>query len=202
MAHINLLPWREELRREQRRRFLSVIGLSLLLAAGVVGLVQWYFNQRIEYQGLRNARLEKEIATLNDKIAEIKDIEAEKERLVKIIEAIQTLETNRPLEVRLFDEIITTLPEGVFIQEIDQKGNTVTVRGIAQSQSRVSSFMRNVEASRWVSNPRLEVVQTVTEEGERLSQFTLMVDQVVPKKEDEAQGPTATGAAAAPGGAS
>lgn len=199
MAHINLLPWREELRREQRRRFLSVIGLSLLLAAGVVGLVQWYFNQRIEYQGFRNARLEKEIATLNDKIAEIKDIEAEKERLVKIIEAIQTLETNRPLEVRLFDEIITTLPEGVFLQEIDQKGNTVTVRGIAQSQSRVSSFMRNVEASKWVSNPRLEVVQTVTEEGERLSQFTLMVDQVVPKKEDEAQ---ATGAAAAPGGAS
>ncbi|MGQ0658659.1 MAG: PilN domain-containing protein [Chromatiales bacterium] len=203
MAHINLLPWREELRRLQRRNFLSILGLSLVLAAGVVGLVQWYFNQRIEYQGSRNARLEGEIATLNQKIEEIRTLEREKERLVKRIEAIQTLETNRPLEVRLFDEIVNTLPEGVFLQEIDQKGTAITVKGVAQSQSRVSSFMRNVEASRWVTNPRLEVVQTVTEEGERLSQFTLMVEQVIPKKEGEEEGDSAAEpVAAAQGGTS
>jgi len=188
MAHINLLPWRAELRRLQRRNFLSILGLSLILAAGAVGLVQWYYKQRIEYQGSRNSRLEGEIATLNKKIEEIKTLEKEKERLVKRIEAIQTLETNRPLVVRLFDEFVNTLPDGMFLTEVDQKGNAITVKGVAQSQTRVSSFMRNVEASRWVTNPHLEVVQTTTKEGERLSEFTLNVEQVIPKKEGEEEG--------------
>ena len=185
MAHINLLPWRAELRREQRRSFLSILGLALLLAAGVVGLTQWHFNKRIEYQASRNTRLETEIQSLDKKIDEIKTLEKEKERLVKRIEAIQTLETNRPLEVRLFDEFVVTLPDGMFLTSVDQAGTGITVTGTAQSQTRVSSYMRNIESSKWVTNPKLDVVQTITKEGERLSDFTLKVDQVLPKPPNE-----------------
>jgi type IV pilus assembly protein PilN len=202
MAHINLLPWRAELRRQQKRNFLSILGLALVLAAGAVGLIQWYFKQRIDYQNARNARIETEIATLDKKIEEIKTLEKEKERLVKRIEAIQTLETNRPLIVKLFDEIVNTLPEGMFLTQIDQKGQAIIVKGTAQSQTRVSSFMRNVEASTVVTKPLLDVVQTTTKEGERLSDFTLQVEQVIPKLETAGDSGAATSApAAARGGA-
>jgi len=186
MAHINLLPWRAELRRQQKQKFLTILMASLLAAAGVVALLQWHYNQRIEYQMSRNTRLETEIATLNKKIEEIKTLEKEKERLVKRIEAIQTLETNRPLVVHLFDEFVETLPDGMFLSAIDQAGTGITVTGTAQSQTRVSSYMRNIESSKWVTNPKLDVVQTTSKEGERLSDFTLKVEQVIPKAvEDE-----------------
>jgi type IV pilus assembly protein PilN len=185
MAHINLLPWRAEIRRQQKKKFLSILGLSAIAACGIVALVQWHFNQRIAYQGSRNARLEAEIATLDKKIEEIKTLEREKERLVKRIEAIQTLEANRPLVVRLFDEFVETLPDGMFLTDIDQTGTAITVKGTAQSQTRVSSYMRNIEASKWVTKPNLDVVQTTSKEGERLSDFTLKVEQVIPKNKDE-----------------
>ncbi|MFO1436205.1 MAG: PilN domain-containing protein [Gammaproteobacteria bacterium] len=187
MAHINLLPWRAELRKQQRKAFLSILGMAALLAMGAVALTQWYYNQRIEYQNSRNTRLDSEIATLNKKIEEIKTLEKERDRLVKRIEAIQNLETNRPLVVHLFDEFVDTLPEGMFLNGIDQTGNNITVTGTAQSQTRVSSYMRNIEASKWVTNPKLDVVQTTSKEGERLSDFTLKVDQMIPKaSEDDA----------------
>lgn len=199
MAHINLLPWRAEIRRQQKKKFLSILGLSAVAACGIVALVQWHFNQRIAYQGSRNARLEAEIATLDKKIEEIKTLEREKERLVKRIEAIQTLEANRPLVVRLFDEIVNTLPEGMFLTNINQSGTAITIQGTAQSQTRVSSYMRNIEASKWVTKPSLDVVQTTSKEGERLSDFTLKVEQVVPKPQGEPQA-DASGGSAGSGG--
>lgn len=199
MAHINLLPWRAEIRRQQKKKFLSILGLSAVAACGIVALVQWHFNQRIAYQGSRNARLETEIATLDKKIEEIKTLEREKERLVKRIEAIQTLEANRPLVVRLFDEIVNTLPEGMFLTSINQTGTAITIQGTAQSQTRVSSYMRNIEASKWVTKPKLDVVQTTSKEGERLSDFTLQVEQVVPKPQGDS-GTEASGSAAGSGG--
>jgi type IV pilus assembly protein PilN len=197
MAHINLLPWRAELRRQQKQKFLTILMASLLAAAGVVALLQWHYNQRIEYQMSRNTRLETEIATLNKKIEEIKTLEKEKERLVKRIEAIQTLETNRPLVVHLFDEFVETLPDGMFLSAIDQAGTGITVTGTAQSQTRVSSYMRNIESSKWVTNPKLDVVQTTSKEGERLSDFTLKVEQVIPKAAEDEE---SAGAAETAGG--
>jgi type IV pilus assembly protein PilN len=199
MAHINLLPWRAEIRRQQKKKFLSILALSAVAACGIVALVQWHFNQRIAYQGSRNARLEAEIATLDKKIEEIKTLEREKERLVKRIEAIQTLEANRPLVVRLFDEFVNTLPEGMFLTNIDQTGTAITVQGTAQSQTRVSSYMRNIEASKWVTKPNLDVVQTTSKEGERLSDFTLKVEQVVPKPRSDSE-TEASGGSAGSGG--
>jgi type IV pilus assembly protein PilN len=185
MARINLLPWRAELRRQLRLQFMYMLGAAFAVAVGVVIAVHLYYEQRIRFQEQRNTFLDGEIAKLDKKIEEIKELKDEKERLVRRIEAIQTLETSRPLEVKLFDEFVTTLPEGVFLKEIDQKGTAITVKGTAQSQSRVSTFMRNVELSKVVTNPRLDVVQTATKEGERVSDFTLKVDQVVPKPPSE-----------------
>ncbi len=187
MARINLLPWRAELRREQRIEFGIMLGITAVVAIVVSLAVWWYYDQKIDYQKQRNAFLDAEIAKLDKKIEEIKSMEQERERLVKRIEAIQNLQTVRPLEVRLFDEIVTTLPDGVYIKQIDQKGSAITIRGSAQSQSRVSNYMRNIEASKWLTNPKLEVVQTTqeTKEGDRTSDFVLHVDQVLPTVEGE-----------------
>ncbi len=187
MARINLLPWRAELRREQRIEFGIMLGITAVVAIVVSLAVWWYYDQKIDYQKQRNAFLDAEIAKLDKKIEEIKSMEQERERLVKRIEAIQNLQTVRPLEVRLFDEIVTTLPDGVYIKQIDQKGSAITIRGSAQSQSRVSNYMRNIEASKWLTNPKLEVVQTTqeTKEWDRTSDFVLHVDQVLPTVEGE-----------------
>ncbi len=187
MARINLLPWRAELRREQRIEFGIMLGITAVVAIVVSLAVWWYYDQKIDYQKQRNAFLDAEIAKLDKKIEEIKSMEQERERLVKRIEAIQNLQTVRPLEVRLFDEIVTTLPDGVYIKQIDHKGSAITIRGSAQSQSRVSNYMRNIEASKWLTNPKLEVVQTTqeTKEGDRTSDFVLHVDQVLPTVEGE-----------------
>lgn len=186
MARINLLPWRAELRREQRIRFLTIVAFAALLAVAAVGAVHLFYAQKIDYQNRRNAFLEGQIKLLDKKIEEIKNLRRERERLVKRIEAIQTLETNRPLEVRLFDAIVNTLPDGVFLKSIAQKGSSITVTGTAQSQSRVSSYMRNIEQSKWITAPKLEVVQTTnTKQGERLSDFTLRFEQVLPKADSD-----------------
>lgn len=185
MARVNLLPWRAELRRQQRIQFFILLGIAFAVAAAAVGAVQLYYEQKISFQEQRNKFLEGEIVKLDKKIEEIKSLEEEKQRLVQRIEAIQTLETNRPLEVKLFDELVNVLPDGVFLRDIEQKATAITVKGTAQSQSRVSNFMRNVETSKVLTNPKLEVVQTVTKEGERLSDFTLKVEQVVPKPPSE-----------------
>ena len=192
MARINLLPWRAELRREQRIRFLSILAVAAVLAAVVVGTVHLYYDQKIAYQNRRNDFLQGQITLLDKKIEEIKNLRRERERLVKRIEAIQTLETNRPMEVRLFDELVDTLPDGIFLKTIVQKGTSITVTGTAQSQSRVSTYMRNIEQSKWLTAPKLEVVQTTnTKQGERLSDFTLRFEQVVPKvnSDDETSSP-------------
>lgn len=192
MARINLLPWRAELRREQRIRFLSILAVAAVLAAVVVGTVHLYYDQKIAYQNRRNDFLQGQITLLDKKIEEIKNLRRERERLVKRIEAIQTLETNRPMEVRLFDALVDTLPDGIFLKTIVQKGTSITVTGTAQSQSRVSTYMRNIEQSKWLTAPKLEVVQTTnTKQGERLSDFTLRFEQVVPKvnADDETSSP-------------
>lgn len=101
--------------------------------------------------------------------------------------------------VRLFDEFVNTLPDGMFLTNIDQTGTAITVQGTAQSQTRVSSYMRNIEASKWVTKPNLDVVQTTSKEGERLSDFTLKVEQVVPKPQGDSE-TEASGGSAGSGG--
>lgn len=185
MTRINLLPWREELRRERKVRFLSILAISAIVAAAVWWLVSIYFDGLIEYQNSRNDFLSKEIAALDEKIKEVRNLEEEIQRLKDRMQAIQTLQTSRPIIVRLFDEMVTTLPEGVFLKDVSQKGNVITVRGVAQSNARVSNFMRNIENSPWITNPVLDVIENVNDKsGRRVANFTLRATQVLSQAED------------------
>lgn len=187
MPRINLLPWREELRRQRRTEYLSVLGACALAAAAVWFAIHMHFNALIEQQQRRNQFLTAEIKLLDKKIEEIKQLEKEKENLIARMKAIETLQTSRPVVVHLFDELVSTLPEGVYLTSINQTGDTVTIKGIAQSNARVSNYMRNVEASQWVRDPKLSIIQSKTEDGKRIADFTLTIKQAGPKtdKDDE-----------------
>ena len=186
MARINLLPWREELRKQKSQEFFVILGLSAAAAALVVGLMHFYHVQLIERQQARNKYLEDQIALLDKRITEIKQLEKEKQRLLDRMRAIEQLQGNRPLIVRFFDELIDSLPDGVSVASVNQRGTLITIVGSAQSNARVSSFMRNLEKSKWLTNPQLDIIQAKTEGGIRVSNFTLKFTQVIPKAEGEA----------------
>ncbi len=178
MARINLLPWREELRKERRIRFFIITGISCLLALLIVGMVHLYFEQLIRYQDTRNQFLQGQIGLLDKKIKEIRDLEKERDRLLSRMRAIEKLQTSRPIIVHLFDALVDSLPDGVYLKELQQKDRLLIIKGVAQSNARVSSFMRNLEASEWLTDPILDVIETgSSKEGGRLSNFTLRVSQ-------------------------
>ena len=102
------------------------------------------------------------------------------------MKAIETLQTSRPLIVHLFDELVATLPEGVYLTEVAQQGSNVTIKGVAQSNARVSNYMRNVEDSEWLQNPKLSIIQTANRDSRRVADFILTVQQSKPKSDDEA----------------
>ncbi|MBX9607564.1 MAG: PilN domain-containing protein [Gammaproteobacteria bacterium] len=190
MPRINLLPWREELRRQRRTEYLSILGACALAAAGVWFAIHMYFNALIEQQQRRNSFLTAEIKLLDKKIAEIKALEKEKENLIARMKAIETLQTSRPIVVHLFDELVSTLPDGVYLTSINQSGENVTVKGVAQSNARVSNYMRNVEASEWERDPKLSIIQSKSQDGKRTAEFTLTFKQIKTKtsaSEDEEQ---------------
>jgi type IV pilus assembly protein PilN len=180
MAKINLLPWREELRQQKKVEYLTTVGICAVIAAALWGVVHLHFNERIDYQNQRNTYLTEQISLLDKKIEQIKTLEREKERLLSRMKAIETLQTSRPIIVHVFDELVDTLPDGVYIKSIDQKGTEITIQGVAQSNARVSNFMRNVEKSEWVKDPNLNVIQTSSEDGRRIANFTLKVQQKAP----------------------
>ena len=185
MAKINLLPWREELRKEKQKEFLTLLGMAAVFALVGWGGVHFYHTQLIEYHQSRNHYLEQEIAKLDEKIKEIEQLEKEKERLLARMRAIEQLQGNRPLIVRLFDEIVRTLPDGVSLVSINQKGQNITINGVAQSNARVSNFMRNLEHNEWLKEPDLNIIQATNEAGQRISNFTLKFKQVIPTTSDE-----------------
>jgi len=185
MAKINLLPWREALRKELQQQFYSTIGAFVVLTLCVWGVYHFYNTLRIDYQESRNQFLSVEIVKLDKKIEEIKRLEKEKERLKARIEAIEQLQGNRPLIVRLFDELVISLPEGVSLVSVKQKGKAITISGVAQSNARVSSFMRKLQDSDWLGDPQLDVIQAKDDKGQRVSNFTMRFNQVIPKASGE-----------------
>jgi len=186
MPRINLLPWREELRKQKRTEYLAILGVCAVVAAAVWFAVHLYFSELIDYQNQRNDFLKAEIKKLDKKIAEIKALEKERDNLIARMKAIETLQTSRPLIVHLFDELVTTLPEGVYLTEVSQKGSRVSIKGVAQSNARVSNYMRNVEASEWLADPKLRIIETHSKGSRRISDFELTLRQTKPTSGDEA----------------
>jgi type IV pilus assembly protein PilN len=178
MAHINLLPWREELRKEKQQQFAVVSAGTAVVAALLVLLVHMQVEGLIERQNGRNTFLENEIAELDKKIAKIKDLEKTKTALLARMDIIQQLQHSRPQSVHLMDELVYTLPDGVYLEKIIQKGPSLTVSGIAQSNARVSAYMRNIDSSDWIGNPKLDVIETKDAERRRNSEFVLQAGQV------------------------
>lgn len=178
MAKINLLPWRDERRKQRKRDFLSMLGGVALLMALFLVLGHSHVDGLIDYQRERNDFLKQEITRLDQKIKEIKELEDTKARLLARMEIIQQLQKSRPEIVHLFDELAKTVPEGVYLLQIAHKGNSLTVQGVAQSNARVSTYMHNLDASPWLSDPKLEVIETKGKGRERASHFTLQVKHV------------------------
>lgn len=158
MPQINLLPWREELREEKKRRFLIALGASALTCILVILLIHLYLHGQVLKQQSANDLLKTEIAVLDKKIAQIKDIKKERSMLLARMQIIQELQANRLFVVHLFDELVRILPSGVFLNEIVFNGQSVFVTGEAQSNARVSEFMRNIEISDWLKNPTLKQI--------------------------------------------
>ena len=181
MARINLLPWRENLRKKRQRDFGIAAFLSVLLVAVACGGVHFYISGLIDNQIKRNKFLKQEIAAMDRKIKEIKELERTKAKLIARMNVIQDLQSSRPLVVHLIDEMVNTIPEGAFLTSMNQNGHKLSLQGRAQSNARVSAYMRNVDASKWLQAPNLQVIENKSETGTGLSHFTLNAKQIVKK---------------------
>lgn len=185
MARINLLPWREERRRERTQQFVVMLGVAAVVAVLVSFGGKLFMDDWLEYQQSRNSYLEAQIAEMDRKIREIEKLEETRARLLARKEIIEELQRSRSEMVHLFDELARTIPDGVYLTSIGQSGSTLTLDGVAESSARVSAYMRNIEASEWIHRPVLQVVETVERQGEgRVRQFTLQAD-LKAESEDE-----------------
>jgi len=173
MSGINLLPWRDEYRQEKKQEFLTILGFIALLAAicayAWIGAVQ----SAIDSQEQRNAMLEKEISKLEVRVKEIKELKKRRKELLARMKVIQGLQGERPVIVRYFDELVRSVPEGVYLKDLRRVGDSIVVLGVTESNVRVSALMRNVSASPWFSVPNLKSVKASPKYGEQASEFKL-----------------------------
>jgi type IV pilus assembly protein PilN len=185
MPRINLLPWRAEQRQERKKQFFMALGGAAIVAVGIVYLSKLTVEGWITNQSGRNTILTHEIAELDKQIEEIKGLENQRERLIARMKVIGELQRSRPEVVHLFDEIVNAVPEGIHLTEVKQTGNHIELQGMAQSSTRVSTLMRNIDSSDWLSDPGLDVVQTVANGPEHQSQFKLFAQQVATTNDDD-----------------
>jgi len=176
MPRINLLPWREGERKERKLAFTVALGVAAL-AAGLTTFVAYIaFGSMVEAQEARNEKLRAEIKAVDKQIEEINNLENSKQKFIARMTIIEQLQRSRPEIVHVFDEIVKTLPDGVYLTAVKQSASKLKFEGVAQSSTRVSSFMRNIDGSDWLRNPELEVVQTSKTSGPG-SSFTLTAEE-------------------------
>ncbi|HET7674612.1 MAG TPA: PilN domain-containing protein [Gammaproteobacteria bacterium] len=181
MPRINLLPWREE-RRKQRQRDFNMAAAGC--AAAAIGAVAWWHSWiagNIDYQRQRNEFLKTQITRVDQRIKDIKDLQATREQLLARMKIIERLQQSRPEVVHLFDQLVRTLPDGVYLTSFTQKGSTLTLEGIANSSARVSAYMRNIDQSDWLGDPNLRVIKSNNKGSLRRKAFTLTARQQVGK---------------------
>src|SRR5512147_872049 len=161
MPRINLLPWRDEERKERKLKFLVALGGAAVGAFLVAFVGYLMMDSMVSAQDARNARLKEEIAELDKQIEKINSLEADKARFIARMEVIEKLQRSRPEIVHVFDEIAKQIPDGVYLTAITQGADgRIKFEGVAQSSTRVSAFMRNIDGSSYLKNPDLEVVET------------------------------------------
>jgi len=180
MTRINLLPWREEKRQEQKKEFGVFAALMVVLAVATVGLIHMQMASRIDYQLDRNRFMTSEISKLDAQIVEIRNLKKVRRSLLERMEVIQDLQGSRPSIVHLFTEIVETVPNGVYLESLTQVGSNLKLNGEAESNARVSTYMRNLSDSLWLKDPNLTVIEIEDKKVRRISAFTLTVKQTSP----------------------
>jgi type IV pilus assembly protein PilN len=179
MPRINLLPWRDQERKERRVSFMVWLGGAAVVAALACVAAYLLFDSLINAQNQRNLRLQAEIKTVDRQIEQINDLEAQKQRFISRMQVIDKLQRSRSEEVHLFDEIATTIPDATYLTSFTQDNRKLRFEGVAQSSTRVSAFMRNITASQWMKNPDLDIVEVRNNSGVG-SNFVLNAEQNSP----------------------
>jgi len=188
MPRINLLPWREQQRKERKLACFVALGgaaVGALLAAFAGYLL---VNSMIGAQERRNERLRTEIKAVDRQIEQINDLESQKQRFISRMQVIEKLQRSRSEVVHLFDEVAKTIPDGTYLTSFKQDGKKLKFEGVAQSSTRVSTFMRNISGSQWMKDPELEVVES--KPGNSIgNSFVLDASQVVTSGDDDQAAP-------------
>jgi type IV pilus assembly protein PilN len=183
MAHINLLPWREALAKERKRQFAVVAAGSAMLSALVLVYIHIHIATLITDQGARNTFLEGQIVEVEKQIKEIESLEADKQNLLARMKIIQTLQASRPEIVHLFQEVAQTIPEGVYLTNLNVTGKNLKIEGVAESNANVSALMRNIDTAAWMTGPILDVIDSSKSDYPGMSWFSMRVTQDRPAAE-------------------
>lgn len=183
MAQINLLPWREARREELKRAFLSILGLVAAAAVVSVLFADRVVNAQIDEQKARNDYVTQNISKLDEQVQEIRDLQRKRNQLVERMRVIQELQGNRPIIVRVLDQLVRTVPDGVFYTSVSSANQNLRISGVAESNNRVSSLMRRLDASNWLTNPNLDAVRAAPLYGDQANTFDLTVQVELPKKD-------------------
>lgn len=189
MIRINLLPHREQKRAARQRELAFLAGAASVLGLLIVFMVHTVLATQIENQGARNSFLEMEIKKLDDQIAEIKVLKEQTQAMLARKQVVETLQSNRSAVVYLLDQLVRQLPDGVYLKAVKQSGNSISLQGYAQSNARVATLMRSLEASPWLQSPNLIEVKAATINNLRASEFSLDLKLLPP----EAAGNKGTG---------
>jgi type IV pilus assembly protein PilN len=176
MPRINLLPWRDVERKRKRQEFGVAAGAAVMLAILTGFVLRWQYGSIIDNQNERNQYLKGEIALVDKQIVEILDLEQRKQNLQARIQVIEQLQRSRPEVVHLFDQMVRLLPDGVYLTAVKQTDRRIQIKGVAESSTRVSALMRNIDGSEWLSDPSLEIVESKGS-GETGASFTLYATQ-------------------------
>ena len=184
MARINLLPWREERREQLKREFFTNLGAVLCVAAMFVGLAYYQFLVQVDQGNDRNRYLKEKITALDIEVKEIADLRENRTQLLDRMSVIQGLQGNRPVIVRIFDQFVETLPEGVYYTRLMCEQGNIKIEGTAESNNRVSSLMRALDGSDWFVNPNLTAVVSNPAFGEQANNFSLSVALETPEQDD------------------
>lgn len=187
MIRINLLDWRNQRRERRRKQFLTSLAIAGLAAVATVGLGILYMNSAIDYQNQRNAFLQLEIKKIERQIKEIEQLEKTRADLIARMQVIERLQRTRSESVHYFDELVNTLPDGVYLTSLGQTGTQTKLQGLAESNGRISSYMKNFDANSRFANPRLIIIKSKAGNYQRLSNFTLTAKSVTPKKAQQGE---------------
>ena len=199
MARINLLPWRAERRKQRQKEFMTMLGATALGAVLLSFLIVNYYNRQIDGENARIAYVKDQIAKVDEQIKEIELLDQKKAKLLARKEVIEQLQANRSQMVHLFDSLVRTIPDGVSLTSIKQEGDILTLGGRSQSNARVSTYMRNLESSGWMTNPDLNIIEAKEGNPGLPYEFNLKVKLAnpnAPKEGEEAPSGTAAPAAA------